>query len=388
MIKEAYSIAVSNLRSCYGSQGILAGLNHFKDYWARDSSFASFGALRLGDHEIVKKNLLMFIYHMRPNGQIPLRIGKSSLDIVLSYFGLKSKDSPRMPILRIDKSNDPSTDQNSLLIIAALEYYKFTKDKFFILDNLKKFDKIIGWNFSRSKDGLLIEEKGYCNWADSINKKGKVLFTNICHCHALECISEINKIAGRAEMSSHYFELHEKVKKQINHEFWSGEHYIDWIDKDKHYNYFSTDGNILAIIWGIADSKRSKLIEEAAFIFDINEVPSACVHPKYPSNLISSDLKLMGLADYHNGLSWIWLGCMTALAKHKLGMKKEGKELMETISEMIVKYNGVYEVYENTGKPVNRFIYKSEMPLAWSAGLFVYAAREMNLIPFSKGKDY
>ena len=40
-IKQAYNVAKNDLRACYGKQGINAGLNHFKDYWARDAFFAS-----------------------------------------------------------------------------------------------------------------------------------------------------------------------------------------------------------------------------------------------------------------------------------------------------------------------------------------------------------
>jgi len=54
---KAYDIAVKNLRQCYSDQGILAGLKHFDDYWARDSLYACWGALKLKDYEIVKRRL-------------------------------------------------------------------------------------------------------------------------------------------------------------------------------------------------------------------------------------------------------------------------------------------------------------------------------------------
>ncbi len=41
---------------------------------------------------------------------------------------------------------------------------------------------------------------------------------------------------------------------------------------------------------------------------------------------------------------------------------------------IIVKYNGVYEVYEKDGTPLKRIFYRSEHPFAWSAGLFLYAS--------------
>ena len=43
----------------------------------------------------------------------------------------------------------------------------------------------------------------------------------------------------------------------------------------------------------------------------------------------------------------------------------------------VLEHKGVFEVYEKTGKPVNRLPVKSETPLAWSSGLFIYAVKEI-----------
>lgn len=376
VVKQAFDIAKKELRDCYGEQGIYAGLHQFKDHWARDSFFASYGALAIKDYKIVKENLLHFLNNRGKDNQIPLRIGKTAVGIALSYFGIRSVDFTRLPIFTSDKSHGKPLDQNSLFIISAYEYVKNSKDGKFLMDNILDFEKIILWNFTHADD-LLIEEKYYCNWADSVKKRGKVLYTNVCHCHALNSMGKLFLLAKDKKKSKKYLNIHAKVKKKINELFWSGEHYLDWIDQDITYNYFSTDGNILAILWDIADNAKSKHIEEASHIFDINDVPSQCVHPNYPINLISVQIRMLGLKDYHNGLSWIWLGCINALAKQKLGMKQEAKEILERIAGLIIKYNGVYEIYEKTGKPVRRWIYKAEQPFAWSSGLFVYATKSI-----------
>ena len=377
-IDRALIVAKNNLRACYGNHGIFAGMNHFRDYWARDSFFASLGSLCIEDNEIVKKNLLLFLENTNKKGQIPLRIGKSSLDIVLSYIGIKSKNSKRKAIFFIDKGKKIPVDQNSLFIIALYEYMKQTKNYRIASENIIKIEKIMQWtlNLDHDKD-LLIEEDEYCNWADSVKKKGKVLYSNVCYCHSLKCLAEIYGLLGYKERKKHFEELHSKVRSKINELFWSGEHYLDWIDKDKQYNYFSTDGNVLAILWDIADKEKARHIEEASHIFDINDIPSLCVHPPYPCSLISMQTRILGIGDYHNGLSWLWLGAINAIAKHKLKMNKEALLLIDKISKVIIENKGIYEVYERTGKPVKRTIYKSEYPFAWSSGLFIYAAKEI-----------
>jgi glycogen debranching enzyme len=372
-IDVAFQIALNNLRSLYGEEGIFAGARHFKDYWARDSFFAGFGCLEAEDSYIVKKNLALYLNYINKHGQLPLRIGATQTGVVLAYFGLKSKK--RIPIYHTDKNKSHPVDQNSLFIIAFCHYIKKTKDIEFLNENLDKIERICSWNFLNCHDGLLIEENEYCNWADSVKKKGNVLYTNVCYCYSLECMSSLYKILGNKQRQKEYLEKYQQVKRKINELFWTGEHYLDWIDKDRHHNYFSTDGNILAVLWDIADAVKAKHIEEASHIFEVNEVPSECVHPLYPKKLISSQIKLIGLGDYHNGVSWLWLGCINALAKNKLGMKKEAISLLEKIASIIIENNGVYEIYEETGEPVNRLIYKAEFPFAWSAGLFVYAVK-------------
>ncbi|MBD3203509.1 hypothetical protein GF327_04395 [Candidatus Woesearchaeota archaeon] len=374
-IKNAYNIAVKTLRKKYRKKGIFAGKNHFDDYWARDSFYASLGSLELGDFKIVKKNLELFLNFQKPNGRIPIRVGRSTLEIVLNGIGLykKRKDTPRYTE---DKGKNIPMDQNSLLIICFYNYIKKTKDIEFLKNHLNKLKKAIQWNlmFDKDKD-MLIEEDYFATWADNLKKRGNVLYTNICHCHALYCISELFGFINYKKDQKLYREKYNETKKKINEVFWNGLFYSDWVYKGIKYDYFSTDGNVLAVVFDIADKKKSKRIENSLEKSGINNfVPSLTNLPKYPLKYSTSlQLLLMGIPDYHNGICWLWLGCLDVVAKHKAGMQKDAFSLLKRISEIIIKYNGVYEVYEKTGQPVNRLFYKSEEEFAWSAGLFVRA---------------
>jgi len=78
-----------------------------------------------------------------------------------------------------------------------------------------------------------------------------------------------------------------KGQKRINELFWQGAHYIDYIDNENTANYFSSDGNMLAILWGIADKEKGEKIEECLHVYDMDSpIPTQCVHPKYPKNQI------------------------------------------------------------------------------------------------------
>jgi len=321
---------------------------------------------------VVKDNLELFLNNLKSGKQVPFRIGRSTPGVILNYFSI-GMDREKKPYYNNDKSKNVSIDQNSLLVISSFEYYIKTKDKKFLENNIYKLKRVLDWNFTQDKDkDNLIEENYYANWADSVKKRGKVLYSNVCHAHAIHCFSRMMHVFDK-KLSKEYHDKFLDIKKKINTLFWSGEHYIDWIDDEKQYNYFSTDGNTLAILWDIADPEKSKHIEEASHIFDLHDVPSGCVHPKLPKNLVSPLIKSIGLGDYHNGLSWLWLGAINAAAKFKIGKKQDAADLIKKMSRLIVKHDGVFEVYENNGNPVKRIIYHSEQPFAWSSGLFLYA---------------
>lgn len=93
---------------------------------------------------------------------------------------------------------------------------------------------------------------------------------------------------------------------------------------------------------------------------------------------MAPELRLIGLGDYHNGVSWLWLGAINALAKHKIGMRNDAMALLGKMSDLIIKYNGIYEIYEKDGSPVKRKIYRAEHPFAWSSGMFLYAEKIIN----------
>ncbi len=366
-MERAYEIAKRDLRRCYSEQGIHAGTKHFDDYWARDSLFACLGSLSIGDYKIVKKNLLLFLGFQR-DGQIPMRVGNYFILPKILGLGMKDKLVARYVD---DKFFNTAKDQNSLFIILCKEYLDKTEDSFFLEKNFQKIKKAMEWNLS---DGILVSEGAYGSWADSVRKKGHVFFTNVLHYHALGCFSKICKLAG--EDGRKYKELHSKVGRVLQEEFWNGRYFVDWIHKKKH-DYFSTDGNLLAILFGLADKKQGEGIMECIDEFGINsDVPAKTNYPKYPFSKISYIDWAAGIGKYHNGMSWLWLGALDAIARNKLGNKDGAEEILGKMAEVINQYGAVYEIYENK-KPVKTWLYRSESPFAWSAGMFVKACKEI-----------
>ena len=370
-LKNAYNILKRDLRSCYAKEGIFAGLRHFDDYWARDGFFAGLGALELEDYNIVRKQLNLFSKFQKKDGELPLRVG--SYNILSKFMGFKRKRELK-PRYEQDKLGSHAVDPNSLFVNLGYEYYQKTRDISFLRKKVWSFKKSVDWLLSVSEN-LLISEKKYGNWADSLKKEGKVFYSNVCFVRSLYCISNILKTVGENKLAREYKQLYIEAKNNLEI-FWTETdtntgYYIDWIS-DKKRSYFSTDGNVLAIVWNLTKKKKQIL----NFMEKNSLNKGFCVKtnfPSYESQFIYPPLKYLGMKDYHNGQKWLWLGFLDVVAKYENGKKKKSKRELQKILQIVLKYDNVYEVYEEDGKPVNRLFYKSEVPFAWSSGIGIYA---------------
>lgn len=384
-MKTAYSIAKNGLKVCYGDYGIMAGRLHFDDYWARDAFFATFGALELGDKAVVKRNLELFLKFTSESGQVPLRIGTYDITqkfINPIFFPHKQVHYNEIkPRYLNDRNKNFPVDVNSLFLVSTYYYIKKTKDLKFAKEVFPKLQKILARNFHRNKKySLLLNNLPASSWDDSLSIKSESIYTNVCHCAAVRSMSLISKLINHPSHKNYNY-IFVKIKTRINKLFWNGEFYSNFLitapaaSKKKNFNIFSTAGNLLAIHWHIADRKKALSIEKKIEEYGINKyVPSLTNYPKYPNNFVYLPFYFLGTYDYHNmGMCWLWLGCEDVIVKQRLGLHEDAYKLIGKISDIIARYNNVYEVYEQNGRPVTRLFYKSEAPFAWSSALFVTA---------------
>jgi len=345
-VKKAFEIAVENLRSNYVREGIFAGKNQFDDVWARDAMFASFGALELGDFEVVKKTLNTLLKYQREDGLLPSRVG--DYHVIWKLLGFKQKREFRPRYVPEIGAGDIK-DSNSLVIIIANEYVKKSKDL--------KFGKRIFGKLRKALDyyrGGLIEQEAYADWADSIPRRGKVLYTNVLYWKAVVALEELGKrlkVKERLKVEEGF------IKSEINRTFWNGNYFRDVENSER----FASDGNVLAVVFGLATKAQEKKILDFIRKKKLEEFTLKQSFPEFEDSSLYH--KLTGVGDYHN-LMWLWVGCL-------FGVLKKG--MLEKIAEKINEYGTVYEVYELDGRPVKRGIYKSEENFSWSAGLFVWA---------------
>ncbi len=368
-MNEAFQIARENLKACFKKNGIVASVDHFNDFWARDSFYASWGLLQIKEYNKVRSNLNLFIKYQKQNGHIPRRIDR--FFIPLKYLGLKIKRKnlrPKYTGIYIY----PALDANILFIITFYRYIKITNDLQFLKENKNAIRKAIFWLEKYEKKEML-DEGLFANWADIIVKKGKVLYTNILYVEALDNMSRLEVLLGEQKRGRIYSHKNLKIKQKINNNFWNRQYYIDWTDKRKKYNYFSTDGNVLAMLFNISNKVQNKKIIKYIERLKLDEIPMKTNYPSYSWWRVKLIMRIVGTPGYqNNSTSWLWLGCIYAVALYENGYKRKAMRICDRISKKIKEYSKVYELYDSNGAPFKGWCWRSASSFAWSSGLYLW----------------
>ena len=227
-LEQAEVIAKDSLRKCYmANQGIIAATSLFDDFWGRDSFFASLGALAIGDYDIVRDNLNLYIKFQRKDGLIPRRIDRHV--VTLKYLGIpiKRRLKPTYVSPCTFWKTYPSIDTQCLFLIIFAEYCLKAGNKDFLRDNADSFLRALSWlHTNESGNTALIKEGPYSSWTDSVAKKGHVLYTNCLYYWALRKAAELfseNKHIYRHPALAHIRAL--TLKENIQEYFREKAHY-------------------------------------------------------------------------------------------------------------------------------------------------------------------
>ncbi len=327
--------------------GFVAGSTHFKDLWARDALYASWGALVIGLTEPVKNTLLTLQKNMK-DGQVPLRVGRKSLTKV--FLGIKNQ---RGAVYGDDKRNNNALDPNSLYLITVEKYLLATNDT-----SVRDTQKIIAaaeWLLAQDKnnDGLL-EEEWYASWDDAIRKEGASIYNNALAYAALKAVARMTRI-------TRYDKEAKRIKKS-SAQLYNGTYYDAWTGT----RVLDIPGNLLAIYCGLADTKEKERILKEIDRQRNTDVLLRTNYTKYSFAKTAWWYGLFGMNDYHNkGPYWSWIAALEALVR---------EEKTREIHAALQEWNGtntIYEILQGPKKPVKRLFYQSEKDFSWAAGLIL-----------------
>jgi GH15 family glucan-1,4-alpha-glucosidase len=354
---------------------LCAGLRNFREPWARDFGFASFGLAELNEFQVIREGLEVFLLNQQSSGQFPVKVHSTSIVDRYLHSLLKREQPTHAPIRPkyITAHNTISLDGNALLVIANLNYVFRSDDHDFAQMHWVNLKQAVNWleKHALEADGLL-HQKAFADWADSIAREGRILYTNVLYWKALQDLAEAASTYGFVEDRYYFAAKAHYLKKSINDYFWRDD--LGYFVTSQHFDNLSSSGNLLAIAWDMTGVEQAHSILDKMNEFNMAKpVPTQVVHRPYPDEFIAIENRLGGIPHYHTHAAWLWLGAWHVIALARVRRMTEAEILLQRISEVITRDGAVHEVYAPTGDYLSTFWYTSEAPLTWSAGMVVYA---------------
>jgi GH15 family glucan-1,4-alpha-glucosidase len=384
-VEQANQIAIGNVEGAIEERPVEnghsklilnAGWRNFREPWARDFGFASFGLLEMNEQRVVKETLELFCNFQKENGQFPVKVHSTNLieRYIYSFFDRQQPiHSPLRPKYRT-AHRTISLDGNALLVIAALNYLRRVNDEDFAQRYWPVLKQGLHWLESKGleRDGLL-HQGAYTDWADSVKREGVIHYTNVLYWKALHEFAIDGAKYGYTAESEIFQARADQLKAAINDHFWL-ETAGYYSTSDQFPDILSSSGNLLAVAWGLAEPEQASRILDAMNQFNMAEpIPTQVTNRPYPLKYIALENRLAGIGHYHTTAAWLWLGAWHVVALCRNGRLTEAENLLERMSLTIVKDGVVHEVYGEDGRFLSTRWYTSEAPLTWSASLFVYA---------------
>jgi glycogen debranching enzyme len=383
-VRNGCLIAVANLlsgierRKVNGNKEKLvlcAGRKNFREPWVRDLSFASFGLVELQQVEALKDSFDVFLMHQLPDGQLPIKVHSTTIPERYLHSVFRREQPVIAPLRPKYRSGHGtfSLDGNALLVIAIMHYSKYMDDYEFLVKNWSALKSAVNWldNHSTSEDGLLIQGP-YSDWADTIARSGKVLYTNVVYWKALREMEEAAVRLKNTLDKEHYLAKYKQVGEAINAYFWRPD--LGYYISNNQFDNLSSCGNLLAIAWDLASPEQSEKIFDTMENFEMTKpVPTKVAYPQYPNRYIAFENRLGRIGFYHGGAAWLWLGAWNIIALTRAGRIEQAGELLRRMMRIVVRDGMVHEVYDPNGNYVSSFWFTSDAPFTWSSGMIVYA---------------
>jgi len=389
----AMFIAAENLRSAIQtslltnglSKEILnAGYRNFRESWARDFAFATYGLLALEMFDIVKDNLEAYLWHQADDGKFPVKL--HSIDVVTRFFhSFFEREQPVQQMLKpkfVSGHGTASLDGQSLLVIAAQNYARQAKDFEFLRHHWSQFKLAMQWLqlHRKAPEDALLYQASYSDWADSIARRGRVLYTNIVYWKALTAMAEAAASLDIYQQAEFYSDEADRVSHAIQAHFWRED--LGYFITSARLDQLSSDGNLLAIAWDLTTPEQAEsILNVMAEAHMVEPVPTQVAFPPYPRSLIAIENVLGGMANYHTNAAWLWIGAWHVVALTKMDRLEEAQVLIDRITEIIITERQLNEAHGLDGRPLSSIWYKSESPLSWNAGMVLYAYKVFEAHP-------
>ncbi|GMA14314.1 glycogen debranching protein (plasmid) [Deinococcus metallilatus] len=396
-IDQAYEAAVEVLRACASPLGLKASAlaGGYPHVWARDAPITSLGALLTGDAALLeasRASLTTLGAHQSELGMIPLNVDTRSGQVTTENAG--------------------AIDANLWFVLGHYALHRHTGDDAYLRSQWGRIGAALTWLRYQDMNGCgLLEAPEAADWADLYATRYNTLYANALYVGTLEAASRLAAALG--EDPAPHLARADDVRRKVNLLLWLDRpwdghrfgaqletlkalrlewfllyqhtgtltekpYFLPWAGFREFGDTFDGFGNMLAILFGIADEAQAASILDYAHAAgtDAPAPLKAFFPPIYPGDRDWREYyrsRNLNLPDqYHNGGIWPFLGGFYVLALHHAGRGERAHEALRALAD--ANERGRTRPWEfnewlhgRSGRPMGH-------PLqAWSAGMYLCA---------------
>lgn len=411
LIEAARERAEALLLANGGDIGLLGSSQAYRQVWARDSMICSLGLLLCRDAEgaaIHRRSLETLRRYQSPLGKVPHNVGLANLSdpALIAHGGRLGAEGEEGVVM--DTAHAGCVDGNLWYIVAHYYYHALVGDEAYLAEAWPSLERALLWlRYQDSNECGLLEVHEAKDWADLLANRYNVLYDNVLYYAAWQAMAEMAQ--ALALPAEDYARSARDVKKKLNLLLWVGaESPKDWLwlaRERKEWVYtlkridselverpfylpyvafrdyadrFDTLGNLLAILFGVADEARAGKILDYIRGCGLDEpYPVRALYPPIqPGEKDWRDyyrVRNLNLPHhYHNGGAWPFIGGFYVAALVRAGRLEEAERQLERLARMNRQgRHGDWEFSEwchgQSGRPMG---YAGQ---SWSTAMFLYA---------------
>jgi glycogen debranching enzyme len=412
LVQEARERAEAVLLANGGELGLHGARSAYQQVWARESMICGLGLWLSASDEgrrIHRRSLQTLRDYQSPLGRTPHNVGLSNVDdpALIAHGGrLYVEGDERIPVE--DTIHAGCVDSNLWYIVGHYHNYVHSGDEGFLADAWPSLEKALLWlRYQDSNECGLLEVHEAMDWADLFASRYNVLYDNVLYYAVWQAMGLMAQALEKP--SDFYLENARDVHQKLNRLLWVGpEEPNDWdwvartrkewlyplrrvetelVERPFYLPYmgfrdyadrFDTLGNVLAIIFGVADQTKANKILDYIHGVGLNQPhPVRALYP--PIHPGAKDWReyyrvrnLNQPNHYHNGGAWPFIGGFYVTALVQAGRLQEAQVQLAQLARM--NRMGRHEPWEFnewfhglSGRPMG-YAHQS-----WSAGMYIMA---------------
>lgn len=409
---EARRRAEALLLANGGELGLLGANQAYLQVWARDSMICGLGLLLCGEGLAIHRRSLATLGRFQsPLGKIPHNVGFSAVaDPALIAHGGRLEVGGQPGVAVEDTIHAGCIDGNLWYIIGHYYAYAVSGDLTALTAAWPGLERALLWlRYQDSNECGLLEVHEAMDWADLFANRYNVLFDNVLYYAAWRCMGLMAQELGAGQPAEWYFAQAEDVRLKVNRLLWVGPEEpsdLAWIAAERkewlyvrrrveaelverpfylpymafrdYADRFDTLGNLLAVLFGVADRSKADKILDYIQACGLDEPrPVAALYPPLrPGDKDWRDYyrvrNLNQPHHYHNGGAWPFIGGFYVAALVRAGRHHEAAHQLGRLAEMNRQgRNGEWEFNEwfhgRSGRPMG---YAGQ---SWSTAMYIYA---------------